>query len=40
MFSKIDAMRLKSKNIIYYGESKAEPFGIQIHNFYDFFENS
>lgn len=37
--SKIDAMTLKSKNIIYNGESKAGPFGIQIHNFYDFFEN-
>ncbi len=37
--SKIEGMQILSKNIIYNGENKAGPFGILIHNFYDFFVN-
>lgn len=37
LVSKVDAIKLSSKNIIYNGESREGPLGIQIHNFYDFF---
>lgn len=39
LVSKIEAIQMISKNIIYNGESRMGPFGIQIHNFYDFFTN-